>query len=663
MPKPIRLFVFVAALLVALPVAVSAAENPQEPQKVFLWEVRSETATVYLLGTIHVATDELYPLDPTIDDAYKSSDILVMELALTPETLIQTLFSMMQTGMYQGPQTIADHVSAETFAKIKAPIRESGFPPALLYKMRPWLLNVMLQLAEIQRLGYDTTKGIDMHFHARALKQQKPVYQLETIEEQMNALATGTEEMHERALVEAVDSLPETDDFIEKTFKAWADGDTAALSKAVEGALPEDPYLKPWIEALFDNRNVKMAAKIEEYLATDKTYFVMVGSGHIIGEKGILAILQDKQYAAAQLEKAPRAPYPPSEVITGVSFDASTMKTLAPGSDNWAVTWADDDHQYTTWGDGGGFGGTNDDGRVSLGFGRVEGSKDDYRGFNVWGGKNPVSPAAFPGKSYGIISINGVLYAWRSGAASECFDLEELYKSTDHGATWEFTGVRFTPENFPRSKGFFCTTFLQFGRDYQGAIDGYVYMYAPEAKDTSNWNVQHPGEITLLRVPKEKLTSQASYEFFAGTDSTGAPTWTTDVSMRKAVFSDAPNGVMRTSVIYNSGLDRCILITQQVDRFQKGNGHIGIYDAPAPWGPWTTVLFKNAWKTPLHTASKTVYWNFSSKWMSPDGRDFVLVYTGDSEKRGSDNWNTIEGRFETAPSAPEPAAVTPAASQ
>ncbi|HJX09710.1 MAG TPA: hypothetical protein VJ733_04340 [Candidatus Binatia bacterium] len=49
--------------------------------------------------------------------------------------------------------------------------------------------------------------------------------------------------------------------------------------------------------------------------------------------------------------------------------------------------------------------------------------------------------------------------------------------------------------------------------------------------------------------------------------------------------------------------------------------------------------------------SKTVFWNFSSKWMSPDGRKFVMVYTG----KGSDEWGTVEGTFAT-PSSSHPAA-------
>jgi hypothetical protein len=331
-------------------------------------------------------------------------------------------------------------------------------------------------------------------------------------------------------------------------------------------------------------------------------------------------------------------------MINSISFDFSTLDRRAPGSDNWAITWADDDHQYTTWGDGGGFGGTNSDGRVSLGFARVEGNKSSYSGFNVWGGKDSEHTAQFPGKSYGILSLDGVLYMWRTGKGSDTavFQIQDLYRSTDHATTWTFTGVEFTLIDFPQSAGFFAPTFLQFGKDYQGARDEHVYIYAPDIKNSSDWNVQRPGEITLIRVRKDRINRRSDYEYFAGLDATESPIWTTNIAKRRPVFRDPKNGVMRTSVSYNAGLKRYILITQQVDRFRSKNGHIGIYDAPEPWGPWTTVLFENAWCTGLQTGYKTVYWNFSNKWLSSDGTKFVLVYTGN----GSDMWGTVGGEFQ-----------------
>ena len=361
-------------------------------------------------------------------------------------------------------------------------------------------------------------------------------------------------------------------------------------------------------------------------------------------------------YAAPAV--AQTAPYPPSPVITEITFDMTTLQELADGSDNWVITWADDGHQYTSWGDGGGFGssGSGGDDRVSLGVGRVEGPKDNYTGFNVWGGKNHEAPSQFSGKSVGLISIDGTLYMWRNGDSStnSAFEQTELYKSTNHAKTFQFTGVRYTPDDFPNSKGIFSPTFLQFGQDYQGARDNYVYTFAPETMDETNWEVQKPGEILLMRVPKQEIEDQSKYEYFAGLQGQ-TPTWTNDITDRAPVFVDVQNGVMRTSVIYNAGLDRYLLITQQVSRKQTTNYHIGIYDAPEPWGPWTTVFFgnpKNDIPGSLNTGSKTVFWNFSSKWMSADGKQFVMVYTGD----GSDNWGSVEGHFSTdeIPTDPPP---------
>ena len=106
------------------------------------------------------------------------------------------------------------------------------------------------------------------------------------------------------------------------------------------------------------------------------------------------------------------SPYPPSPVIAGISLDWSTHQRQAMGSDNWQLAWADDDHQYGAWGDGGGFGGGNNDGRIGLGYARIEGDWNNWRGFNVWGGKNAENPAQFAGKSWGTICIDGVLYSW-----------------------------------------------------------------------------------------------------------------------------------------------------------------------------------------------------------------------------------------------------------
>lgn len=336
-------------------------------------------------------------------------------------------------------------------------------------------------------------------------------------------------------------------------------------------------------------------------------------------------------------------PYPQSTIITGVSFDWSTHVRYAQDSDNWPITWADDDNQYTTWGDGGGFGDGKRKDRVSLGIARIEGPADAYRGYNVWGGVDAESAAQFTGKSYGIISIDHTLYIWRSGAGSNttAYDFQRLYKSSDHGKSWIAADWQFT-----RADGFFVPTFLQFGKDYVGARDKYVYIYAPNMK-TEQWEIHRPGEIVLIRVPKDRLFDRASYEFFAGAGTDGKPVWTELIGDRKPVFIDAHNGVMRTSVIYNQGLDRYLLITEHS---QRAKGNIGLFEAPEPWGPWSTVLFQTGFGAP-HIQANTFFWGFSNKWTSADGLHFTLLFTGRDD---NDSWNTVEGRFSISDQAASP---------
>ncbi|MBI2479339.1 MAG: hypothetical protein HYV60_12115 [Planctomycetia bacterium] len=73
-----------------------------------------------------------------------------------------------------------------------------------------------------------------------------------------------------------------------------------------------------------------------------------------------------------------------------VTWHWDTHQTAAPGSNLWPVTWEPDDHLYVAWGDGGGLGGTNSDGRASMGFARIEDGPEKYQGVNINGGKNPL---------------------------------------------------------------------------------------------------------------------------------------------------------------------------------------------------------------------------------------------------------------------------------
>lgn len=47
---------------------------------------------------------------------------------------------------------------------------------------------------------------------------------------------------------------------------------------------------------MYDDRNIKMVENVEKFLSEDKEVFMVVGSAHVIGENGILDLLQNKNY-------------------------------------------------------------------------------------------------------------------------------------------------------------------------------------------------------------------------------------------------------------------------------------------------------------------------------------------------------------------------------
>lgn len=336
----------------------------------------------------------------------------------------------------------------------------------------------------------------------------------------------------------------------------------------------------------------------------------------------------------------PNPPYPPSTFFKGLSLDWKSHIRLAPGSDNWPSTWGKDDHIYTSWGDGGGFGGTGSIARVSLGVGRIEGEWPNIQTVNIWGGMAAKQPAQFPGKSYGILSIEGDLYLWVNPDDKKVLYFgSRLYRSRDLGLHWEAADWEFKKE-----LRLTTPTFLQFGRDYEGARDGFVYCYVTNLTEKSPWGpkrklaVQKPGEIFLMRVLKEKVMEKDQYEFFKGLNEQGEPIWTYSFDEKNPCFID-PNGVgWNLSVVFHPKYQKYLLTTEHLKSF---NSNFGLFEADQPWGPWSTVSYQQAFANGVIEQS-VFLWHFPSKWLSKDSGEFTMVFTGINS---NDSWNSVHGRF------------------
>lgn len=179
-------------------------------------------------------------------------------------------------------------------------------------------------------------------------------------------------------------------------------------------------------------------------------------------------------------------PYPPSRIIKEILWTPKErIIRQARGSDNWPITWADDDCLYTAYGDGNGF----DPGvpkKLSLGLARIEGGPEEFRGINIRSESGEqIGNGARGKKASGMLMVNGVLYMWVRNA-----DNAQLAWSIDHARTWTWADWKLTTS-------FGGPTFLNYGRNYAGARDAYVYVYSHDHDSA----YRAADRMVLARVP------------------------------------------------------------------------------------------------------------------------------------------------------------------
>ena len=267
--------------------------------KSFLWKAQSGESAVYIFGSIHLLKKEDYPLNPKIETAFDKSDNLVVEANILDQSKMN-IQMIMEKGFYPPNDNLAAHVSSETYESVKSEAAKLGLPPEIIERQKPWVLSMSLEAIGLMKQGYDLAYGADNYFLSRATGRKK-ILELESINEQINLLANLSDREQELMLLLTLKDLQNVAREVDQVVQAWKSGDTKGMEAIMTKSFKEDPRLVPVNERLIYERNGKMVSKIEEYLKGKGTYFVVVGAGHLVGERGIIETLRKKGYPVEQL--------------------------------------------------------------------------------------------------------------------------------------------------------------------------------------------------------------------------------------------------------------------------------------------------------------------------------------------------------------------------
>ena len=280
----------IALILVLLPSFLLAESS--------VWKISKGEQFLYIGGTCHVLRPADYPLPTEFDSAYAVSDTLVFEI--DPAAAQDPAFAMqlLAKASYTDGLNLKSVLSAETYQALAAQGLKSGLPIDKLSSIKPGVVMMMLMMQELSKAGV-SQQGVDMHYHALGLKDNKPVRSLETPEFQIDLITTMGDGMEDELVRYGLEDLAHVKELFDQLIGAWRGGDLAEIEALFISDMQN--YSELYATILAD-RNLRWIPQITAFLKSPEIEFVLVGVAHAAGEDGILKLLRDQGYSVESVK-------------------------------------------------------------------------------------------------------------------------------------------------------------------------------------------------------------------------------------------------------------------------------------------------------------------------------------------------------------------------
>jgi uncharacterized protein YbaP (TraB family) len=303
----------------------------------FLWRATRGKEVVYLLGTIHVATPKLYPMPLEIDQAFDESKLLIVEVAIDRRPVDPAAMKKLveTAGTYTPPDKLSNHMSPATKKIFEDYLTWSGESWPMFERYKPWYVRELTAASmpvrdEMRNLR--SGLGIDRYLLGRAKATHKDVGEFETVDFQLGLFSKLPEDVQDKLLQVSLLDVRNAMSSLNDAFAAWKTGDTAKMYNFVNKIVQEHPDLAPYNKILLDDRNKGMAARLEEIMKTKQgPYFVAVGSGHMVGDSGLVSLLQKQGFSVQQIYAQNR----PGDNVTSAS--TANLKKFAFPNEKFRV--------------------------------------------------------------------------------------------------------------------------------------------------------------------------------------------------------------------------------------------------------------------------------------------------------------------------------------
>ena len=265
-----------------------------------VWEVSKDGGTLYIGGTIHVLSAQDHPLPRAFDIAFSNSQSIVFETDIQAASSPAIQAKFLQIMVFQDGTTLRSILSDESYSMLQSYLLSRNLVVESFQNLTPAGISLTLTILELQRLGITEKNGVEAHFSRLAKSHMKPVYQLETIDQQIQFL-NGLNNLDADMLVSSTVRDTETlQDQWQNMVDAWKTGNIIELDALFLTRMRQEaPGL---YKTILVERNRNWVAKIDEYVANPEIELVLVGALHLSGQDSLLSMLKSAGYKISQLK-------------------------------------------------------------------------------------------------------------------------------------------------------------------------------------------------------------------------------------------------------------------------------------------------------------------------------------------------------------------------
>jgi uncharacterized protein YbaP (TraB family) len=254
---------------------------------------------MFLVGSFHLGRPDFYPVAPPVAKAFDQSEHLIVEVDFTSmsDSEIKDLFA---EGFNPANVTLQSQLSQETAQALER-ARLPG-PLLLFQSMRPWMAAVTVEALALAKKGFNEKLGFDYYFLRMANRRRMAVSELESAQEQIRVFADMSQAEQDLYLRSTLQELDNQLHALETYVDYWKKGDAEAFYGAIYEEYMKNEELAGVFKHLIFDRNKTQAARLTQFFRRDsRTYFVLLGSAHLVGPEGIPALMAKEGYKVTKL--------------------------------------------------------------------------------------------------------------------------------------------------------------------------------------------------------------------------------------------------------------------------------------------------------------------------------------------------------------------------